>query len=158
MTRAKVVAKKAPRAARPKRTAATPADRGEPVIRVVDEVVEAAIDDMVGQLTESPSAFADVPYEASIASDHGKQKLVRDSFTMPKNEYQTLDVLKTRLLRLSHSAKKSELLRAGVASLGRMSDSQLLAAIAVVPNLKTGRPKGKKSGVDGSKKKGSTAQ
>lgn len=157
MTKAGAIARKDSVEARPRREASAPAARGEPVVRVIDEVVEAAMDDMVEQLTEA-SQPPEVEHEAQLASEAGKQKLVRDSFTMPKNEYQTLDALKTRLLRLSHSAKKSELLRAGVAVLGRMSDSQLLAAIAVVPNLKTGRPKGKKTGAESaSKKKGSNA-
>lgn len=70
-----------------------------------------------------------------------KQKLVRDSFTMPKQEYELIDALKGRLLVLSTAAKKSELLRAGIVMLATLSDSELLAALARVPSLKTGRPK-----------------
>jgi hypothetical protein len=70
-----------------------------------------------------------------------KQKLVRDSFTMPKREYEALSALKLRLMTLSHSIKKGELLRAGVSALTTMSDSQLIATIGRVPRLKTGRPK-----------------
>lgn len=70
-----------------------------------------------------------------------KQKLVRDSFTMPKLEYELLAALKARLLDLATSTKKSELLRAGVVTLALMSDVDLLAAVARIPSLKTGRPK-----------------
>jgi hypothetical protein len=70
-----------------------------------------------------------------------KQKLIRDSFTMPKLEYELLAALKARLLGLSTSTKKSELLRAGVVALALMSDVELLAAVARIPSLKTGRPK-----------------
>jgi hypothetical protein len=70
-----------------------------------------------------------------------KPELVRDSFKMPKNEYVLIDELKQRALRAGRSAKKSEILRAGVSILGRMSDAELMAALASVPSLKTARPK-----------------
>lgn len=69
-----------------------------------------------------------------------KDKLVRDSFTMPKSEYQLLDVLKQRGTQLARPVKKSELLRAGVKLLASLADTALLAALQAVPALKTGRP------------------
>jgi hypothetical protein len=70
-----------------------------------------------------------------------KPKLVRDSFTIPELEYAQLEALKRRALALAHHAKKSELLRAGIATLAAMDDARLLAALQSVPPLKTGRPK-----------------
>ena len=70
-----------------------------------------------------------------------KPKLVRDSFTMPKDEYQVLDALKRRALGLEKHVRKSELLRAGVQALAAMNDRAFLKAIGGVPTLKTGRPK-----------------
>ena len=67
---------------------------------------------------------------------------MRDSFTIPKAEYATLQGLKARALSLKHAAKKSELLRAGVNALNTMGDRDFLAALNAVPSLKTGRPKG----------------
>jgi hypothetical protein len=69
-----------------------------------------------------------------------KTKLVRDSFTMPKVEYATIDVLKHRAITLTQPVKKSELLRAGVKALSAMSDKAFLAALKAVPTIKTGRP------------------
>jgi hypothetical protein len=74
-----------------------------------------------------------------------KQKLVRDSFTFPEHEYAQIEALKHKALALAHHAKKSEVLRAGIAALSAMSDEALVAALKVVTPLKTGRPKsGKK--------------
>ena len=73
-----------------------------------------------------------------------KQKLIRDSFTIPKKENLVLDELKHRALRAGRAAKKSEILRAGITVLNAMSDSVLLAALSVVPSLKTGRPMAEK--------------
>ena len=70
-----------------------------------------------------------------------KPKLVRDSFTMPKDEYQALDTLKARALGLEKHVRKSELLRAGLRALGAMDDRAFLKAVGAVPTLKTGRPK-----------------
>ena len=69
-----------------------------------------------------------------------KPKLVRDSFTIPKTEYAVLDQLKARAAKAGKPAKKSELLRAGIQALAGMQDGALLAALAAVPALKTGRP------------------
>lgn len=82
-----------------------------------------------------------LPAEAIPAVAKPKQKLIRDSFTIPKNEYVVLDVLKQRCLASGRAAKKSEILRAGINVLQGMSDAALLAALAVIPQLKTGRPK-----------------
>ncbi len=69
-----------------------------------------------------------------------KPKLVRDSFTIPKNEFAAIDALKTRAIALGTSVKKSELLRAGLMALQSLGDAAYKAAIAAVPTLKTGRP------------------
>jgi hypothetical protein len=70
-----------------------------------------------------------------------KPKLVRDSFTIPKEEYEVLATLKQRCVALARPSKKSELLRAGIKALAAMSDKSLLAAVQAVPSIKTGRPK-----------------
>ena len=69
-----------------------------------------------------------------------KPKLVRDSFTIPKNEYVAIEKLKDRAIALGTSVKKSELLRAGLMSLQSLNDAAYKAALAAVPTLKTGRP------------------
>jgi hypothetical protein len=69
-----------------------------------------------------------------------KPKLVRDSFTFPKDEYQAIAGLKQKALGLKHSAKKSEILRAGLKLLSSLNDKAFLTALANVPALKTGRP------------------
>ena len=73
-----------------------------------------------------------------------KPKLVRDSFTIPKDEYVVIDALKTRAGKLGQAIKKSELLRAGIKALAAMSDIQFKAALSNVPTIKTGRPKNPK--------------
>lgn len=69
-----------------------------------------------------------------------KSKPVRDTFTMPRNEYELIDLLKRRAHARGRKVKKSELLRAGILALADMPDAQLFEAIAAVPPLREGRP------------------
>ena len=73
-----------------------------------------------------------------------KPKLVRDSFTIPKAEYEVIHALKTRGQKMGQPAKKSELLRAGIKLLATLSDAAFKAALLQVPVIKTGRPKNAK--------------
>lgn len=85
-------------------------------------------------------AKAEKAPKADKADKPRKPKLVRDSFTIPKDEYAVLDALKQRAARLGRPAKKSEVLRAGVQALAAMPDSAFLASVGAVPTVKTGRP------------------
>ena len=73
-----------------------------------------------------------------------KPKLVRDSFTIPKDEYAVIETLKERTARLSTPAKTSELLRAGLKVLSQLDDATLQKAMQSIPAIKTGRPKSDK--------------
>lgn len=70
-----------------------------------------------------------------------KPKLVRDSFTIPEADYALFDSIKKRLLVAGLESKKSEILRAALANLAKMTDSQLAKTIGLVERIKTGRPK-----------------
>jgi len=71
-----------------------------------------------------------------------KQKMVRDSFTMPEDDYSILEELKAKCMVNGIEVKKSELLRAGLIALSKCSDASLIKAVSEVEKLKTGRPKG----------------
>lgn len=88
----------------------------------------------------NPKVTANKPAPATKPSKVKKPKLVRDSFTMPKDEYVVIDSLKLRGGKLGQAVKKSELLRAGIKALAAMSDIQFKAALSNVPTIKTGRP------------------
>lgn len=85
--------------------------------------------------TAKPATAASKPVKVK------KPKLVRDSFTIPKDEYVVIELLKVRAGKLGQSVKKSELLRAGIKALAALSDIQFKAALSNVPAIKTGRPK-----------------
>jgi len=93
----------------------------------------------VQQVAKAPANAA--PSAAAKPVKIKKPKMVRDSLTMPKAEYEVLDLLKTRAATLQTHIKKTELIRAGIKALAAMTDASFLAAIKAVPSLKTGRPK-----------------
>ncbi|TFW09343.1 hypothetical protein E4K72_06445, partial [Oxalobacteraceae bacterium OM1] len=70
-----------------------------------------------------------------------KPKLVRDSFTMPEQEYAALGEVKKACLKAGFEVKKSELLRVGVSLVRQLDSAKLKEILAGLPTLKAGRPK-----------------
>ena len=95
----------------------------------------------------APKAAADPPAaKADAAAGQPKErvKLVRDSFTMPREDFDLIDRIKARAIEFKRPAKKSELLRAGLQVLAALQDAQLRAALDSLRPLKAGRPKNKR--------------
>jgi len=126
-------AKKAVRKAAPK----TPAKRVRKApVKAKTVAAKKPVTKTATVTTAKPKTKAKPEAEVKIK----KPKLVRDSFTFPKDEYQAIAGLKQKALGLKHSAKKSEILRAGLKLLNSLNDKAFLAALSNVPALKTGRP------------------
>lgn len=83
---------------------------------------------------------AAAPAKPAKAEKPKKLKLVRDSLSIPKEEYEVIAVLKLRAGKLGHAAKKTEIIRAGIKAIAALSDQALLKALKSVPSIKTGRP------------------
>jgi hypothetical protein len=94
------------------------------------------------------------PTDRDGKGSKGVIKVIRDSFTMPVGDYELIGVLKKKCIGLGIAVKKSELLRAGLHALGRISDENLTQVVAAVENVKTGRPPGKKKRKKTSRAKG----
>ncbi|KAF3999479.1 hypothetical protein [Glaciimonas immobilis] len=88
-----------------------------------------------------PNAVSAVKPIAATKAKPKKAKLVRDSFTMPEDEYQVLSDVKKACLKAGLAVKKSELLRIGVSLIKGLDNAKLKAAIASLPLVKAGRPK-----------------
>jgi hypothetical protein len=76
-----------------------------------------------------------------VKKSENKVKVVRDSFTMPQADYDLIAALKQKALKAGLQVKKSELLRASLKALSRLSAAQLKRAISDLEKIKTGRPK-----------------
>ncbi|MES2188197.1 MAG: hypothetical protein V4505_26835 [Pseudomonadota bacterium] len=127
--------RKAPVKAAAKAKVAASAKPKAPAKKVVAPAVPAA------PLANAATATAAAPAaKAAKPAEPKKTKLVRDSFTIPRAEYQLLQDLKQRAATLGRPSKKSEVLRAGIKTLAALSDAAFTAALAAVPVIKTGRP------------------
>lgn len=72
-----------------------------------------------------------------------KDKLIRDSFTLPREDFELIALLKDRALDFKRPTKKSELLRAGLQTLASLDQARLRASLEALRPLKAGRPKNK---------------
>jgi len=70
-----------------------------------------------------------------------KVKQVRDSFTMPENEYAVLAQVKKSCLKAGVEIKKSDLLRIGVSLIKNLKIAELKDILGGLTPLKVGRPK-----------------
>jgi hypothetical protein len=80
------------------------------------------------------------PQKAAKKTKH-KMKVVRDSFTMPQNEYAMISRIKDICLKAKMHVKKSEVLRAGLILLAELDPGQLKRAMGGLEKIKTGRPR-----------------
>jgi hypothetical protein len=98
---------------------------------------------------KAAAAGKPAPAKAAAKPDkkHKKEKksdkvnVVRDSFTMPQPDYDLIAALKEKAAEAGVHVKKSELLRAGLQALSKLSAAQLKRAISSLEKIKTGRPK-----------------
>jgi hypothetical protein len=135
----KPAAKPVAKTAKP--VAPKPAAKAKPVTakKAVASVAKKAVTTTAKAAAKATAKPAAKP-AAVKAPKAKKPKMVRDSFTIPKPEYDVLDVLKLRAAKLGNPVKKTELIRAGVKAIAALSDAAFKQALLAVPSLKTGRP------------------
>ncbi|MBA4108524.1 MAG: hypothetical protein C0487_02890 [Leptothrix sp. (in: Bacteria)] len=92
------------------------------------------------KVAAKPTVVATTPVKINSPAKV-KQKLVRDSFTMPRADFSLINSLKERALTFRRPTKKSELLRAGLHALSSLPDAKLKLVLEGLVPLKTGRPK-----------------
>lgn len=80
---------------------------------------------------------------SQVAALPKKDKLVRDSFTLPREDFELIAVLKDRALDFKRPTKKSELLRAGLQVLAGLDQAAFRASLEALRELKAGRPRHK---------------
>ncbi len=69
-----------------------------------------------------------------------QKRVIRDSFTLPTDDYEIITTIRERCLDNRITINKSEVIRAGLHALNKMSDEQLLAIVDGLTKIKTGRP------------------
>ena len=69
-----------------------------------------------------------------------QKRVVRDSFTLPTDDYELITTIRERCLDSRVTINKSEVSRAGLHALNEMSNPELLAVVDSLTKIKTGRP------------------
>jgi hypothetical protein len=70
-----------------------------------------------------------------------EEKVQRESFSMPTRDFEKLESLLKRAMRLEVKTSKSEMIRAGICVLESLSDDELSTLIQNLPKVKVGRKK-----------------
>ena len=129
-TAKKISAKVAEAAVQPVAVAAQPVVKKSVAKKTAPAVAKAA-----------PSAAKEIKVaKQPKAEKKPKLKVVRDSFTMPQNEYQKISEIKALCLKGDLHVKKSEILRAGLQALSAMGVEQMSLVLKGLEKIKTGRP------------------
>jgi hypothetical protein len=102
--------------------------------------VDAAESLLGGQPQTAQEKDALPQKELETVQPEPKTKVIRDSFTLPSGDYELIATLQQRCLHSAVNANKSEIIRAGLQILNRMSDEELVEAINSLEKVKTGRP------------------
>jgi hypothetical protein len=100
---------------------------------------EVALDQEAAPLAAAPAAVPAAERKKDKPKAK-KQKLVRDSFTMPEAEYEALAERKKSCIKAGVAVKKSELLRVAVSLLRKMDVAQIEQALGTLTPVKAGRP------------------
>ncbi|MCP4050184.1 MAG: hypothetical protein GY730_05715 [bacterium] len=93
--------------------------------------VEKEVIDLFHEIEESPSYENEAIY----------QKVKRDTFTMPVDDYKLIKQIRHDALSSGITINKSEVVRAGLQLLSHLSNIDLELALNGIHKVRTGRPK-----------------
>lgn len=141
-TTAKAVVPSAPKSS-------VPAKSGTPAKTIVASRKAPAAPPLASKTASVPAVAkkakpaATAPVARPVSEEKAaKIKLIRDSFTIPENEYAAIGEIKKACLALGVDVKRTEVIRAGLLVLQQMSAAAIADYIGKqLPKPKTGRPK-----------------
>lgn len=94
-----------------------------------------------GQSNNQPSPLPrHTPNRVDRKDQLKKERVIRDSFTLPSGDYELIATIRKRCLSSAINATKSEVIRAGLHALMEMSEKDLVKLVGGLEKVKTGRP------------------
>ena len=127
----------------PKRTSPTTAKKATAARKTTTATVTPGI-------TPAPAIQAEVTPPLVTAPTKAKGKIVRDSFSLPKSEQESIKKLRTALEKAGRKTSKSEVLRAALDLLHSHDMTDIIARLNALPKVVKGS--GKKSDKQSGKK------
>ncbi len=106
-----------------------------PVEGLIDEKIEEFGNQAEAEVKKS-KAKQSLEIEKAVA-----KKVVRDSFSMPEEDYALIARMREKALKNQLAVTKAEVIRAGLHLLNKLDDSALTSTFRALEKVKTGRPK-----------------
>lgn len=103
--------------------------------------VEGLLDEEIEAFGNQAETEVKKPAPKSKVVQVPVKKVVRDSFSMPEDDYTLIAAMRSRALKNELAVTKAEVIRAGLQVLNALSDSELSKVLRALEKVKTGRPK-----------------
>jgi hypothetical protein len=87
-----------------------------------------------------PSNSQPMPFTPEVEEQIPKERVIRDSFTLPSRDYELIAAIRQRCLSSALNVTKSEVIRAGLHALLEMPEEELVRIVNNLEKVKTGRP------------------
>ena len=104
------------------------------------KAVQAKQTSVNNRIAKAELAFEEIK-ETRKPSTQKKERIIKDTFTMPESDYVLLEKCKDRALDYRIVMNKSEAIRAGLIQLNNLSGENFIKAIKLVKKVHIGRPK-----------------
>jgi hypothetical protein len=110
-------------------------------LKAEDEAVRNRFEKAESLLGEKPQA-AEQPVVAvpPVKEQTKKDRVIRDSFTLPSGDYELIAAIRQRCLNSAININKSEVIRVGLHALMEMPEEDLVSLVNNLEKVKTGRP------------------
>jgi hypothetical protein len=117
-------------------------------LKAEDEAVKSRFEkaeSLLGERTQPDDSPSDSPLPSTptvpdVKEQPKKERVIRDSFTLPSGDYDLIAAIRQRCLGSAVNVTKSEVVRAGLHALMEMPEEDLLRLIGNLEKVKTGRP------------------
>ena len=116
-------------------------------LKAEDEAVKSRFEkaeSLLGERTlssDSPgNPLPPSPLVPNVKEQPKKERVIRDSFTLPSGDYDLIAAIRQRCLVAAVNVTKSEVIRAGLHALMEMPEEDLLRLVGNLEKVKTGRP------------------
>jgi hypothetical protein len=117
-------------------------------LKAEDEAVKSRFEkaeSLLGERTSSSELPTNPPplppaVAPDIKEQPKKERVIRDSFTLPSGDYDLVAAVRQRCLGSAVNVTKSEVIRAGLHALMEMPEEDLLRLVGSLEKVKTGRP------------------
>ena len=112
-------------------------------LKAEDEAFKSRFERAEAILGDTNSSQSEVTSDSDPLSSQKllkKERVIRDSFTLPEADHALIAAIKQRCLKGAVNVTKSEVVRAGLHALSSLPERELLEVMDNLTKVKTGRP------------------